>query len=448
MFSQEHAQTIEQAGLKEVYELVALALDTGAPVNGIDNIRHFDTKHPGARGYYWQLPGFTKNPFSIVVITDPELAFQTLKQQEAITTDTVFHNSHQHIRGRFVVTEHNPRQWVADKRHVGKGFFANQEALTNMPYHEVSQASLLSVIGTESSTNSEITLSPNWLKYLSATQVTHHLAGTQIPQTVLYPAVEALLDISNHPISLLTLGSLTHSPLKKKLKPYYTLVEYIVANRTEHSILEKVLVHILEHRRTTVPDTADHYSSQPELATDVTRTLIAGLSALTAAYQGIFLYLSEHPELQTKIQQELATNQESRLLTQTILDALKRYPPLPLLARKIEKPLTIGGKDFSSGYVLIPQATFGGEKYEDVYGTNPHYDGIFGTGPRRCIAQHYAPHILESTVATLLKMGLTISCDNNPKPVIKGVALRFSEPLEFKLTDEKHNYTVIATSAG
>lgn len=438
---------VEKTGVGEALELVGVALDAGVHINSIDAIRLFDSAHPDSDAYYWQVPGFSKNRFSVVVITDPALAFQTLKQQNAVTTDTIFHNSHQHIRGRFVVTEHNQEQWTADKRHVGKGFFSNSEALRSMPYTQVSKASLERVIGQAPTEQDTVTLSPNWLKYLSASQITHHLAGQQIPEATLYPAIDALLDISNHPISLLTLGTLKKSPLKKKLKPYYELVDYIVANRTQDSILEKVLRHILEHSSADPTDTVNQYSTSKDIEVDTTKTLIAGLSTMTAAFQSIFLHFSKNPELQTKIIEQLQQTQKSELLTSSIFEAMRIYPPAPFIVRGITETIEIGDKTFSSGYVVVPQATFGGEKHEDVYGTNPHFDGIFGTGPRRCIAQHYAPLILESTLATLFNMGLTISCTNDPQPVIKGVALRFSEPLEFKLHDSQGKYTVLATSA-
>ncbi|KAB0799096.1 hypothetical protein PPYR_06976 [Photinus pyralis] len=155
----------------------------------------------------------------------------------------------------------------------------------------------------------------------------------------------------------------------------------------------------------------------------------------TAAGSSFFLSLmAAHPEIQERVIQELdeifgnsdrpatfADTLEMKYLERCLLETLRLYPPVPVIARQLKESVKLASGDYilPAGCTVVV-ATIKIHRREDLY-PNPyqfdpdnflpertakrHYYGFipFSAGPRSCVGRKYAMLKLKILLSTILR---------------------------------------------
>lgn len=155
----------------------------------------------------------------------------------------------------------------------------------------------------------------------------------------------------------------------------------------------------------------------------------------TAAGSSFFLSLmAAHPEIQERVIQELddifgdsdrpatfADTLEMKYLERCLLETLRLYPPVPIIARQLKESVKLASGDYilPAGCTVVV-ATIKIHRREDLYPNpnkfdpdnflpertaNRHYYGFipFSAGPRSCVGRKYAMLKLKILLSTLLR---------------------------------------------
>lgn len=166
--------------------------------------------------------------------------------------------------------------------------------------------------------------------------------------------------------------------------------------------------------------------------------------------------LSDHPQIEQKVLEEIATVTQggplrpehvARLdLTRAVFqESMRLYPPAPVITRQVEKPFSLGGLSLGEGTVLyVPiQAVHRHEKLWDeperfdpsrflpqAGRTRHRYAYLpFGAGPRICIGSAFATMEAVAILAVLLPAARLARVSHEaPEPSLK-ITLRPRRPL-------------------
>lgn len=165
--------------------------------------------------------------------------------------------------------------------------------------------------------------------------------------------------------------------------------------------------------------------------------MLAGFetTALGAAW-AIYL-LARYPEWQDKVRAEARTGtgeSDLPLTRHIVMEALRLYPPAPLLIRKVAKPTQLRGHRLAPGQaILIPvyaihrhrQLWNDPDDFDPDRFNNGDYDRgaflPFGAGPRLCIAAQFAMTEIATIVEELVR-----AFRFSPSPIEPEVSLRIS----------------------
>ena len=170
--------------------------------------------------------------------------------------------------------------------------------------------------------------------------------------------------------------------------------------------------------------------SDEELRSQVLTLFLAGHETTATALTWTFTLLSQHPESERKLHEELVAAIGDRLPTvddlpqmsygqQVIDESLRIYPPIPMIARMALGDDTLGGYHIPAGtmVVLSPEVThrhpdywdnpegFDPERFEpEAVKARPHFAYFpFGGGPRKCIGDNFAALELRLVVSTVVQ---------------------------------------------
>ncbi|KAF5302920.1 hypothetical protein FQA39_LY02100 [Lamprigera yunnana] len=155
----------------------------------------------------------------------------------------------------------------------------------------------------------------------------------------------------------------------------------------------------------------------------------------TAAASSFFLSLmAVHPNIQEKVHQELenifgksdrpatfADTLEMKYLERCLLETLRLYPPVPIIARKLNHDVQLASGDYTlpAGCTIVI-GTFRIHRRDDIYANpnvfNPdnflpectasrHYYSFipFSAGPRSCVGRKYAMLKLKVLLSTIMR---------------------------------------------
>lgn len=233
-----------------------------------------------------------------------------------------------------------------------------------------------------------------------------------------------------------TFGLLDAAPLPD------TLVNRLrgVGRSSQERRLRSVAATIARARRAGT-DEADHLPAllhaSNAVEDNVLGFMLAGFetTALGAAW-AIYL-LARYPEWQDKARAEATTDAgegDLPLTRRIVMEALRLYPPAPLLVRKVAKPTRLCGHRLAPGQaILIPVYAIHRHRqlWDDPDNFNPDrfnsgdYDRgaffPFGAGPRLCIAAQFALAEITTILAQLVR-----TLRFSPSPIEPEVSLRIS----------------------
>ncbi|KAF5284527.1 hypothetical protein FQR65_LT13512 [Abscondita terminalis] len=155
----------------------------------------------------------------------------------------------------------------------------------------------------------------------------------------------------------------------------------------------------------------------------------------TAAASSFFLCLmAAHPKIQEKVHQELdsifqhsdrpatfADTLEMKYLERCLLETLRLYPPVPIIARKLNEDVKLASGDYTlpSGTTIVigtfkihrradiypDPNTFDPENFHPDRTANRHYYSFipFSAGPRSCVGRKYAMLKLKILLSTIMR---------------------------------------------
>ena len=145
--------------------------------------------------------------------------------------------------------------------------------------------------------------------------------------------------------------------------------------------------------------------------------LIAGHDTSTALLAWTFALLGQHPDIHTRLAEEVDTLEKSPLLDQVIKESLRLYPPIHIGNRRVAKDMQFtegsippGERMFYSIYLTHrdPQIwenadTFCPERHAHGRKTPPFSYVPFGGGPRSCIGAAFGQAEARLVIARLLQ---------------------------------------------
>lgn len=198
-------------------------------------------------------------------------------------------------------------------------------------------------------------------------------------------------------------------------------------------------------------------SSDAEMRTILVGLLMGAQDNVASAAGWILAFLAHDPDLQTRLQKEIATVgtqaqdlQGCRLLQGTVAEILRMRPPAPAnQPRVLTKAVDIAGHILPKGAFVFnsfynmhnnPSAFADPDRFDPTRfdeGTQnhaPHFTP-FGHGPRNCVAQGMAIQQLSAIVFGLLKEH-RISALNSTMPKMTQVPFLTPEP--FQITFHKN----------
>ena len=212
----------------------------------------------------------------------------------------------------------------------------------------------------------------------------------------------------------LWLPSKTNREFKQVAKALDELLFNIIGNRRQEDGLKEDLLGILMEARDEVHGTG---MTDEQLRDELMTIFLAGHETTANALSWTIYLLSQHPEVEEKLHNEidavlgiesLKPEHFQRLpYTQNVIwESLRLYPPAYVIGRQVDEDVEIGGYLFEKGetvlmsqYVIHRQAdyfenpdNFIPERFENNFmRTLPSYAYFpFGGGPRVCIGNHFA----------------------------------------------------------
>lgn len=193
----------------------------------------------------------------------------------------------------------------------------------------------------------------------------------------------------------------------------------------------------------------DGSQMSPQQLRDETMTLfVAGHETTALTLSWTWYLLSENPEVERKLHEELKTVLGGRspeaaslerlpYLHAVVQESLRVYPPAYIMARTAIAPFSLGGYDFPAGTTVLASqwVTHRDPRYFDApekFLPERWLDGLegrlppgayfpFGDGPRRCIGQGFA--LLESSlvlaeIAQKFRFRLVPGTKVEPEPLV------------------------------
>nr|BAM73805.1 cytochrome P450 [Bombyx mori] len=216
--------------------------------------------------------------------------------------------------------------------------------------------------------------------------------------------------------------------------------------------------------------------SDHEIKEEVDTIMFEGHDTTAAGSSFVLCLLGIHQDVQARVYDELyqifgdsdrpatfADTLEMKYLERVILESLRLYPPVPVIARKLNRDVTISTKNY-----VIPAGTtvvIGTFKlhrqpkyYKDPEVFNPdnflpentqnrHYYSYipFSAGPRSCVGRKYALLKLKILLSTILRNFRTISEIPEKEFKLQGdIILKRAEGFQMKVEPRKRVPTNVA----
>lgn len=153
--------------------------------------------------------------------------------------------------------------------------------------------------------------------------------------------------------------------------------------------------------------------SERDLRDELITLLTDGPTSSSLAW--VFERLLRHPEKLQRLQEEVLAGEEDTYMDAVVKETLRLCPPVPVVVRRLLKPLELGGYSLAAGTTVAP-CVYLIHHNEEIY-PNPRqflperfleqapgtYTWIpFGGGTRRCLAASYAEMEMKRVLRTVL----------------------------------------------
>jgi len=178
------------------------------------------------------------------------------------------------------------------------------------------------------------------------------------------------------------LTTVLHATTEGMQSPFMMLPEWVplprnIRNRRAVRQLDAIINRIIEQRRASGEDTGDllsmllmaqdedgNHMTDKQLRDEVVTLVLAGHETTANALTWTLYLLSQHPEVEARLHEEVdtvlggraATVADLRQLTYTdmvIKEAMRLYPPIPSIGRQAIVPVTLGGYELPAGAIIL-----------------------------------------------------------------------------------------------
>lgn len=179
-----------------------------------------------------------------------------------------------------------------------------------------------------------------------------------------------------------------------------------------------------------------------ELVDEMKTMLVAGHETSATALTWTLLELLENRSILTTLRAKIAAGDEE-YLDAVIRETLRLHPIVPMVARFLEAPVTLGGRDYPAGAVLAPNIfltqrsptlfpdpeRFDPERF--LRGKMSPYEFFpFGGGVRRCIGLAFALFEMKIVLRQIVtRAELELAPGYRPKLVRRGITFAVSQGL-------------------
>ena len=160
----------------------------------------------------------------------------------------------------------------------------------------------------------------------------------------------------------------------------------------------------------------DGFLSDREVRDELLTMLIAGHETTATALSWCFERLLRHPDVHRRLLDELEGGADDALLDAVIRESLRQRPVLPITARKLTRPVELGGYVFPKGWTLMPciylihndpevfprPELFDPDRFLAGDAPSSRVWLPFGAGPRHCIGSGLAMMAIKVIMRTML----------------------------------------------
>lgn len=168
-----------------------------------------------------------------------------------------------------------------------------------------------------------------------------------------------------------------------------------------------------------------------EIRDELLTLLIAGHETTANALSWSFERLLRHAEVHDRLLADIAAGEDA-YLDAVVRETLRQRPILPVTARRLTKPMTIGGFDFPAGWTLMPciylihqdpdafpdPGRFRPERFLSDRRPSSRVWAPFGAGSRHCIGSHLAMLTIK-TVLRIVLLRTSLTADPEPEPIVR-----------------------------
>lgn len=219
--------------------------------------------------------------------------------------------------------------------------------------------------------------------------------------------------------------------------------------------------------------------TEDDIVDEACTFMLAGQDSVGAAVAFCLFLLAQNADCQTRCKQEIdaifatdpsrstttADLRSMRYLEQCILETLRLYPSVPLIARRLGEAVKIGQHNLSAGtnVIILPYAT---HRIAHVYPDPERFDPDrftaakmeerssyafipFSAGPRNCIGYKFAMIEMKTIVATILRQYELVPVPGKTeiRPVFR-ITVRASGGLWIRFKERTLNNNVRNTCLG
>ncbi|HEV3234159.1 MAG TPA: cytochrome P450 [Candidatus Dormibacteraeota bacterium] len=168
-----------------------------------------------------------------------------------------------------------------------------------------------------------------------------------------------------------------------------------------------------------------------DLRDELITLLLAGHETTATSLAWAFDLLLHHPEVMTRLQNELAAGDDT-YLDAVIKEVLRVRPVVPQVGRKLKRPMEFNGTRLPEGVIAVPNIILTHqrpdiypeperfrperfiEKPADTYTWIP-----FGGGTRRCLGAAFATTEMKVVLKTVLAEARLSAADPRPEPIAR-----------------------------